>query len=135
MKIHVCRVPEEGVNEHATYHPSALDIERQDVKPIEPVEVDAFITCMDQELVVQAEIRSPVVMTCGRCLEEFPQAIAAKGIYNYRVVPTDVIDITDDVRQEIVLAYPMIPLCRQDCKGLCPQCGQNLNQGICVHRK
>ena len=45
----------------------------------------------------------------------------------------DVVDITDDVRQEIMLAYPMIPVCRPDCKGLCSVCGQNLNAGPCQH--
>jgi uncharacterized protein len=42
-----------------------------------------------------------------------------------------VVDITNDIRQEIILAYPMIPICRQTCKGLCAVCGYNLNQGVC----
>jgi uncharacterized protein len=50
------------------------------------------------------------------------------------VAPTDVVDITDDIRQEIILAYPMIPICQQNCKGLCPVCGQNLNQEILPHK-
>ena len=45
----------------------------------------------------------------------------------------EMVDITDDVRQEIILAYPMIPICAPGCKGLCPACGWNLNQGSCVH--
>ena len=135
MKIHVNRVPEEGVNEHVTYDPAALDMEREDVKLKEPFEVDAFITRADRELVVQAKIRSPIVLCCGRCLEEFSQLINTKGIYSYTVELTDVVDITEDVRQEIILAYPMIALCKEDCKGLCPQCGKNLNNGLCEHRR
>ncbi|MBI2174769.1 MAG: DUF177 domain-containing protein [Candidatus Omnitrophica bacterium] len=57
-----------------------------------------------------------------------------KAMSSYHVAPTDVVDITDDVRQEIILAYPMIPVCREDCKGLCISCGQNLNVAACSHQ-
>ena len=42
-----------------------------------------------------------------------------------------VLDLTEVVRQAIFLALPMSPLCQQDCAGLCPMCGQNLNEGRC----
>ena len=133
MKIHVNRVPEEGLREHATYHPAALDMERDDVRLPQPFEVDAFLTKAERELVVQADIRCPLHLVCARCLEEFDSAVATKALFNYTVQSTDVVDITDDVRQEIMLAYPMFPVCRPDCKGLCSACGQNLNVGSCSH--
>ncbi len=43
-----------------------------------------------------------------------------------------VLDLTDAVRQYRVLAAPMQPLCRPDCRGLCPTCGQNLNDASCA---
>ncbi|MBN1225748.1 MAG: DUF177 domain-containing protein, partial [Deltaproteobacteria bacterium] len=43
-----------------------------------------------------------------------------------------IIDLTEVVREQILLAVPMIPICKEDCKGLCPYCGQNLNQCKCV---
>jgi uncharacterized protein len=133
MKIHVNRIPEGGITEHATYDPAHLDMERDDVH-VAPFDVEAFITKTDQELIVRAEIRSPVKFVCGRCLEEFPREIKASGMYSYHVQPTDVVDITEDVRQEIILNYPMVPLCRPECKGLCLECGQNLNHGSCEHQ-
>jgi uncharacterized protein len=39
--------------------------------------------------------------------------------------------LADLVRESLLLALPMHPLCREDCKGLCPQCGRNLNNGPC----
>jgi uncharacterized protein len=42
-----------------------------------------------------------------------------------------IIDMTEAVRQYILLTTPMKPLCREDCAGLCPVCGHNLNQGPC----
>ncbi len=134
MIIDVNRIPEEGLTEHATYDPSAMDMERFDVHLDQPFEVDAFITKADQEVVVTAQIRCPVRLSCARCLEEFTSDLRPGGIFSYRVKPTEVVDITEDVRQEIILAYPMVPVCRPDCKGLCPACGQNLNQASCSHQ-
>ena len=133
MKIHVSRIPEEGLREHATYDPAALDMERDDVQIPKPFEVDAFLTRAMRELVVQAKIRCPLHLVCARCLAEFDSAVATTALFNYTVQPTDVVDITDDVRQEIMLAYPMFPVCHPDCKGLCSACGQNLNAGSCRH--
>lgn len=134
MKIYVSRVPEQGLTEHATYNPAELDMERFDIRLPESFEVDATITLAEPELIVQADIHCPLTMTCARCLEEFKTEIAPDAIFSYKVAPTDVVDITDDVRQEIMLAYPMIPVCRPDCKGLCRYCGQNLNVATCSHQ-
>ena len=50
----------------------------------------------------------------------------------YPVSPdASVIDLTPAVREELALAAPAFLLCREDCKGLCPRCGQNLNTGPC----
>ena len=134
MKINVNRIPEEGLKEHASYDPAVLDMERWDIHLPQPFEVDAFVTKADKEVVVDVDIRCPVRMSCSRCLEEFDQVIRPEALFTYPVVkPSDVVDITDDVRQEIILAFPMIPVCRPECKGLCSACGQNLNAGSCPH--
>src|SRR2546422_132133 len=44
----------------------------------------------------------------------------------------DVVVLDDLVRQEVILAVPFSPQCRADCRGLCPQCGQDLNVGACA---
>ena len=41
------------------------------------------------------------------------------------------IDLQPAVREQILLSVPPPPLCREDCKGLCPQCGKDLNEGEC----
>ena len=43
----------------------------------------------------------------------------------------DAIDINEIIRNQIILAVPFNPLCKEDCKGLCPQCGMNRNHGTC----
>lgn len=133
MKIHVNRVPPEGLEDHATYDPAAMDMDRLDLHLVQPFGVDAFITRVERELVVKVQIHCPVRAACARCLEEFDAVLSPSALFSYQVTPTDVVDITEDVRQEVILAYPMIPVCRSDCRGLCSACGQNLNQGGCAH--
>ena len=135
MKIAVNKVPPEGLKQRATYNPSVLDMDRQDVQLKEPFEADTFVTKADRELVVNVEIRAPLHLVCGRCLEEFTSVVTPRAVFSYTVQPTETVDITDDVRQEIILAYPMIPLCKPDCKGLCRSCGQDLNVTSCGHQE
>ena len=133
MKIYASKIPADGLQEHATYDPGPLDMERNDIRLPEPFEVDAFITKTESELVVKADIRCPLLMTCARCLEDFSSRVTTDAIFHHKVQPADVVDITDEVRQEIILAYPMFPICQPDCKGLCSVCGQNLNAALCSH--
>ena len=133
MQIHVNRIPADGLKDHATYDPTTMDMDRADIHLTEPFNVEAFMTKADQELVVTVDIRCPLRLSCARCLEEFGATVTTKALFSYQVQPTDVVDITDDVRQEIILAYPMIPVCQPDCKGLCSSCGQNLNVASCGH--
>ena len=133
MKVHVNRVPDEGLRDHASYDPKTLDMERFDIHLEAPFTIDAFITKADRELVVRADITCPLRLSCARCLENFASTIHTDAIFTYKVQPSDVIDMTEDVRQEIILAYPMIPMCDPRCKGLCSVCGQNLNHAVCAH--
>ena len=133
MKIHVNTIPAEGLRDHATYDPRTMDMERDDIHLDEPFEVDAFMTRAEPELVVTVEIRCPLRLSCAKCLEDFTWVLTTRALLSYKVKPTDVVDITDDVRQEIMLAYPTVPICRADCKGLCGSCGQNLNLASCQH--
>jgi len=135
MKIHVNRVPTEGVHEETTYDPKVLDVGRFDVEVAEPIQMASYITKAADELIVQATIHGRLELSCARCLQTFELPLDTSVILSYEVHPTDVVDITEDVRQEIMLAYPMIPLCREDCKGLCAICGQNLNVGSCPHQE
>lgn len=135
MKIHVNRIPLEGLQEETSYDPQGLDLDRDDVHVEEPIALSAFVTRSDKELIVRADIRCELKLSCARCLTEFVRPLQVPTTLNYHVAPTDVVDLTEDIRQEIILAYPMIPLCKADCKGLCAVCGQNLNVQACSHQR
>jgi len=85
---------------------------------------------------------------CTRCADPFETTIKAPltldfvpprlvkdpedpNVHIYDPLSTAWIDITEDVRDALALAIPMKNLCRSDCKGLCANCGKNLNGGAC----
>ena len=133
MKIQISRIPKEGMKVEATYEPAELDIIRDDVHPATPVTIAAFVRKEEQELIVEAASRCVLECTCGRCLTCFESVIKKDCLFNYDVSARQVVDITDDVRQEIMLDYPLIPVCDEQCRGLCARCGPNLNESDCSH--
>jgi len=135
MKIYVNRIPRDGLHEDTTYDPKALDMDRFDVHLEAPIHLSSFITLADHALIIQASMRCALQLNCARCLQTFERELDTTTMLTYEVTPTDIVDITDDVRQEIILAYPMVPLCQPACKGLCAVCGHNLNTGPCAHHE
>ena len=94
---------------------------------------------------VTASLESSLQCTCSLCLEEFAQplelvideetlsAVALEEDAGERLrIDDDILDLTDAVRQYLEIAPPMKPLCGPGCKGICPGCGANLNDGTCA---
>jgi uncharacterized protein len=104
-------------------------------------------------ILVTGSLQTVVELSCRRCLESFAVPVEVEieeefypsvDIQTGAQLPVTqaeeeatiideqhVLDLTEVVRQALFLAIPMHPLCAPDCAGLCPQCGQNLNEAIC----
>jgi len=112
--------------------------------------VDLHVVPDGNDVVVDGRLTATAPQTCGRCLESFPAHLAVR--VDVRLIPrpatgdnvelgADDLDVdfyTDDqldlsrlVETETTLALPMKPLCREDCRGLCPVCGSNRNVAAC----
>jgi len=99
-----------------------------------------------QGLFVQAEFRGTAGLECVRCLTAFDQTLnwELSELYAFDkrsvtdsglILPEDAhIDLAPLVREYALLEIPIKPICRPDCKGLCTECGQNLNEKDCGHR-
>jgi len=106
----------------------------------------------DRSILAKGTLHTEVEVICGRCLssfscpltlnieeEYFPITDVVSGASLplpeepgcFTIDEHHVIDLTEAIRQYALLAIPMKPLCREDCAGLCPNCGHNLNQGSC----
>ena len=103
-------------------------------------------------ILVRGVLRTEVELTCSRCLSPFnfpvtlnigeeyiPTVDVVSGVPlsspeepgSFIIDEHHVIDLTEAIRQYSLLAFPMKPLCREDCAGLCSNCGHNLNLGPC----
>ena len=110
------------------------------------------LTRTDRGILVYSIVRMEIELTCSRCLSlcSYPLTLRIAEEYFPTIdivtsapipVPDDsgcftiddhhVLDLTEAIRQYTVLAVPMKPLCSENCAGLCPSCGHNLNQGEC----
>jgi uncharacterized protein len=106
----------------------------------------------NQGILADGTVTAPVRLQCDRCLEPFTTTVtfplleqfyptidvntgvALPAIEDEMVFPIDqnhLLDLREAIRQNLLLALPMQSVCREDCAGLCPQCGQNLNEGSC----
>lgn len=109
------------------------------VPPSSPIALDLRLESVVDGVLVTGTATVTVAGQCGRCLEALEQAleIEVQELYLYPAAePDDVeasrmegelIDLEPLVRDEVVLELPFMPLCREDCAGLCQTCGANLN--------
>lgn len=115
----------------------------------EEIAIDAMLEKTNGEFLLRAKVRAHATWQCDRCVIEFRHTIAAgyqmyyiwEGADTGRFDPAEIqvippgmnmIDIGEDVRQTLLLSVPLKRICREDCRGLCPHCGKNLNEGTCV---
>jgi uncharacterized protein len=103
------------------------------------------VTRTQQGLLVQVMMTAATDCECVRCLDEFFQPLKINFVELYAFTPhsqtdsglmvpeTGLLDLEPLVREEMLLAIPINPICRADCKGLCPICGGNLNETLCSH--
>lgn len=104
---------------------------------------------------VEGRVETVIGLSCSRCLESYEASLVAPFALSYtRELPEigsesdeeveisaeemglilfegEEIDLREAIQEQILMALPLRPLCRDDCKGLCLQCGANLNQGDC----
>ncbi len=106
----------------------------------------------DRGILTRCSLHTELKVTCSRCLnlfgcplvlnieeECFPITEVVSGASLplpdepgcFTIDERHILDLTEAIRQYALLAIPMKPLCREDCAGLCPGCGHNLNQGPC----
>ncbi|MCX6909329.1 MAG: DUF177 domain-containing protein, partial [Verrucomicrobia bacterium] len=84
-------------------------------------------------LVVTGRVWTRVGVTCVRCLKDAQRAVEVRDFVVHREIAQteDFADLTENLREDILLALPQNPLCSKDCRGLCPVCGQDLNERTC----
>ena len=146
----------QGLNHFSrVLQPDDVGQEGEAYRIAEPVHVDMQIHKDRERFRLVGTVRTRLELPCSRCLEPFsvpidssfdlrylPVEAADEGSATDREVSEedldasvyrdDQIDLNELLREQFYLTLPMKPLCREDCAGLCPQCGTNRNTETCV---
>lgn len=106
-----------------------------------PLHIKGTITNRKEGLFSDIVVEGRINVKCDRCLDEFKYDIyiPIKEYLNNLDAPEkhdmanfyDNFDLTEIVKDNIILSLPMKFICKEDCKGLCPMCGKNLNYETC----
>jgi uncharacterized protein len=137
-RVESCVVPAPGELRVALAHvPAGVD-----------VKLTARLEAVSGGVLVTAEASAPVAGECARCLEPVTSSVDVtfRELYEYdkpavlgeededrRFLDGDLLDLEPALRDALVLALPLAPLCRSDCAGLCPECGARLAEAGPAH--
>ena len=132
MKIITEQIPVDGYTLTETVPRGAFDLDTNMVKFSEPVHLKAEVFQISNAVTVEMSLQTVIHFVCSRCLEEFSFDLKKNFRLNYQAdKPHTILNLDEDIRGEIILDYPINPVCNQDCRGLCVKCGENLNRGSC----
>ena len=153
MIISLVRMPPDGLVFRHQYKAGELDTREYDFESEEPLLVDGRATRAGQDVRLRGEIKAGISAPCDRCLNEvtiraeipfdlfYTPADAARDQggerelferdLDFAVYENDQIDLDEMILEQLELSLPSRVLCREDCRGLCPQCGADLNAEQC----
>ena len=144
----------EKISFQASFEPGVVDFGSENVQQVGPLDWSASAERAGDEIRVAGSLNTSLELACSRCLEPARVTINKPFDLFFRQRDEEMFDedeeielsesdtrtgfftgtklaISDILREQILLALPMKALCTIDCKGLCPQCGMNLNSGSC----
>ncbi len=127
------------VSERVVPAPADLGLERIRVPEGEPMTLTLRLESVSEGVLVSGRARADLRGECGRCLRDATSMLDVEfqQLYAYEHSTTeetteedevgrmqgDLIDLEPELRDAVVLALPVNPVCREDCPGLCPECG------------
>lgn len=118
---------------HEKLDPGKLDLSLGVMQFENPLDAEGDITYTEGELLLEVRIQGRKRFACTRCLEEFGQEFEKDLELSFEIDEKPVINALPEVVEELLVDSPINILCREDCKGLCAQCGTNRNVKDCGH--
>jgi uncharacterized protein len=144
MKINIQKLSE-GIHE-LSEEISAADLSiPSKIKPVGNLRIHAFVDKFEDSFRVKLKINAKLKEHCDKCLVEFDSVFDQEGerIYHLgkaefeddeiEILPdnTKEIDLSDLINEVFLINRPIQITCKEDCRGLCPNCGTNLNKSSC----
>jgi uncharacterized protein len=138
IKIDVLQLERQEADISGTEGVAFLDIESSELIQFkDQVSYQLHASLVNRGVLVAGSVKTKIHCVCGRCIKEFDQVVENASVCRYYEEVTEPeLDITRDIREDMLLSIPINYLCREDCKGLCRQCGADLNKKSCkCHEK
>ena len=114
------------------YEPKKMDIEFVDFVYSQNIFLDGTVEKGLETLTFRGRLASKIQNICGRCLKVVPKRLDCPFEFFYEIKGKEMIETLDDLRETLILEHPISFVCQESCKGLCPQCGINLNESSCA---
>ena len=135
-----------------SYAPGSIDYHTSEIKQVALVEVTATAELLEGQIRIEGQLERKIEMVCARCLEPVIEDVNRSFDLFYAPLPKgakpkedrlkdddteigffagDGLFLADVLREQVLLALPLKVICQSDCRGLCPNCGANLNHEEC----
>lgn len=136
MNVQIRRIGPEGLDLQESFPVEFIGLTQKDVVQfVAPLNIKAKVIMAEDEVVADIEVKSCFESFCSRCLEEVKKDWTTQFTLAFHAKEyAEFIEMDEDIRQELVLNLPLRILCQADCKGLCIDCGANLNKQECTHK-
>lgn len=153
MRIEIEKLNEAGRPVSVVYAPGELELEDESLRLVSEAKLEGRASKRREQIRLQGTVAASVEVRCDRCVA--PVHIPVNADFDVTYVPEEVLttdseatelqaddlsfatyagdelDLDELAREQLLLALPARHLCREDCKGLCPTCGEDLNTGAC----
>jgi uncharacterized protein len=156
MKININNIPEEGLvigtTKDRNWLHTVFGDAGEDDFTLDEIRITCNVRRLHQSVFVDGAIDTVIQLPCSRCLETATLPVSTP--FRYTLVPAapeesreevelseedleygcyegETVDLDPLIYEQIILQIPMKVLCREDCRGLCPDCGTNLNSAEC----
>ena len=108
-------------------------LEKDDVLTLTgEIKYQLHISAVTGGILVTGSLAAEGASICGRCLAPCSFQVENKEICHFiEDCETSELDISEDIREDLILVLPFNPLCSEACEGLCPHCGEKLIDGVC----
>ncbi|NOX97404.1 MAG: DUF177 domain-containing protein [Nitrospirae bacterium] len=151
MKVIVEDIPPEGLHLQSSEEGDSFFREEEKLSFRSPVKIDVRVAKEGNKVLLSGTVETELELVCSRCLEPCRHSLSSQLDLIYYPLPSKIegerelkeedllvsyyregmVDIREEVRESIILTLPLKPLCRLECRGLCPHCGRNLNEEKC----
>jgi len=151
MRIRADNIPGEGQRIEGTIDPSTVGLGMPGISLIEPLAFAGRATRNGENIIVEGELTGAMKLQCGRCLNSFnePFDMAMRILFapeeefaaeredaidageGFSYYGGGEIDLSREFKDLILVNLPISPVCSENCKGMCPRCGEDLNKGPC----